>query len=110
MAASQYQLGAFILVTSVVRKLCKYCCQMQEKPCEYCSRLYLSGASNLRSLQGMYLKFAENVDILVHIVYAKFYNFYLHKINLSESGNSHNSEINLATSLWFGVWLHRPIH
>ena len=47
----------------------------------------------------MYLKFAENVDILVHIVYAKFY-----KINLAESGNSHNSEINLATSLWFNMY------
>ena len=47
----------------------------------------------------MYLKFAENVDILVHIVHAKFYNFYLYKINLAESGNGHNSEINLATSL-----------
>ena len=55
----------------------------------------------MRSLQGMYLKFAENVDILVHIVYAKFY---LYKINLAESGNSHNSEINLATSLWFDMY------
>ena len=57
----------------------------------------------MRSFQGMYLKFAENVDILVHIIYAKFYNFYLCKINLAESGNSHNSEINLATSLWFDM-------
>ena len=56
----------------------------------------------------MYLKFAENVDILVHISYAKFYNFYLYKINLAESGNGHNSEINLASSLWFE--LHTIIH
>ena len=33
----------------------------------------------------------------------KFYNFYLYKINLAESGNSYNSEINLATSLWFDM-------
>ena len=45
----------------------------------------------------MHLKFAANVDILVHIVYAKFYNVYLYKINLAESGNSYNPEINLAT-------------
>ena len=64
---------------------------------------YNTTASNLRSLQGMYLKFAENVDILICIVYAKFYNFYLRKINLAESGNSHNSEINLTTSLWFDM-------
>ena len=57
----------------------------------------------MRSVQGMYLKFAKNVDILVNIVYAKFYNFYLYKIHLVESGNSHNSEINLATSLWFDM-------
>ena len=57
----------------------------------------------MRSFQGMYLKFAENVDILVNIDYAKFYYFYLYTINLAESGNSHNSEINLTTSLWFDV-------
>ena len=33
-----------------------------------------SCASNMRSFQAMYLKFAENVDILVQIVYAKFFN------------------------------------
>ena len=58
----------------------------------------------MRSLQGMYLNFAENVDILVHIAYAKFYNVYLYKINLADSGNSHNSEIKLTTSLWFNMY------
>ena len=43
--------------------------------CIHSSRLYFSGASNLRSFQDKYLKCAENVGILVHIVYAKFYNF-----------------------------------
>ena len=33
-----------------------------------------SGASNSRSLQAIYLKFAEYVDILVQIIYAKFKN------------------------------------
>ena len=33
-----------------------------------------SCVSNLRSFQAMYLKFADNVDILVQIVYAKFEN------------------------------------
>ena len=55
----------------------------------------------MRSLQGMYLKFTENVDILVHVVYAKFYNFYLYKINMAESGKS--KKIKLATSLWFDM-------
>ena len=32
------------------------------------------GASNLKSFQDMYLKFAENVDILLQIVYKKFEN------------------------------------
>ena len=31
-----------------------------------------SCAPNWRSIQGMYLKFTEDVDILVQIVYAKF--------------------------------------
>ena len=52
----------------------------------------------MRSFQGMYLEFAENVDILVHIVYAKFYSFYSYKINLAESRNGHNSEIKLLSS------------
>ena len=51
---------------------------MPEKPSEYVVLdyiFYFSGASNLRSFQDMYLKFAENVDTLVHIVRAKLYNF-----------------------------------
>ena len=36
--------------------------------------LYVLCASNLRCFQAMYLKFAENVDILVQIVNAKLYN------------------------------------
>ena len=48
----------------------------------------------MRSLQGMYLKFTDNVDILVYVVYAKFYNFYLYIINLAESGNNPKSFYN----------------
>ena len=33
-----------------------------------------SGASNLRSLQPTYLKFAEYVDTLVQVIYAEFKN------------------------------------
>ena len=41
-----------------------------------CTRYFymFSGASNSRSLQATYLKFAEYVDILVQIIYAKFKN------------------------------------
>ena len=34
--------------------------------------LMFSNASNLRSLQATYLKFAEYVDILVQVIYVKF--------------------------------------
>ena len=44
-----------------------------------------SGASNLRSLQAIYLKFVEYVDILVQIVYAKF---------------KHNKENNNGYTIW----------
>ena len=49
------------------------------------------------------MKFTKNVDILVHIVYAKFKNFYLYKMNLAESGNSINKKINHPYGLTYVV-------